>query len=317
MLLLALPISLGSVVTLVDNQILRAVVVAAREVAVENVLGALGITDLSIDRSTRHVRNHGVTATPGPFNVTERVVLGSRLREPNVTTVSAQVTALDGFGDIFLDDDGTTSGVDEPRALLHLGDQLLVEETFGLLVKRAVDGDDITLGEHFLESVNTTAANLLLNLGAQGLVVVVEELLAVEGLETTQDTFTDTANGNGSDDLVLQVVFVLGNGSNIPVSVADLVVCRDEVADKSEDGHDNVLSDGDDVGAGDLSDGNTAVGLVGGIKIDVVGTNTGSHSELEVLGLSKALCGEVSGVEATLLSVHMQPSLWSTVHTEW
>ena len=114
LLSLALSISLGSVVTLVDNQILRAVVVATREVAVENVLGTLGITDLSIDRSTRHVRNHGVTATPGTLNVTERVVLGSGLREPDVTTVSAQVTALDGLGDIFLDDDGTTSGVDEP-----------------------------------------------------------------------------------------------------------------------------------------------------------------------------------------------------------
>ena len=28
---------------------------------------------------------------------------------------------------------------------LHLGDQLLVEETPGLLVERAVDGDNITL----------------------------------------------------------------------------------------------------------------------------------------------------------------------------
>ena len=181
-------------------------------------------------------------------------------------------------------------------------------------MKRAVDGDDITLGEHFLESVNATAANLLLNLGPQGLVVVVEELLAVEGLETTQDTFTDTANGNGSDNLVLQVIFVLGHSGDIPVSVADLVVCRDKVADKSEDGHDDVLSDGDDVGASDLSDGNTAVGLVGGIKIDVVGTNTSSHSELKVLGLSKALCGEVSRVEATLLSGHIRPYLWEYLY---
>jgi hypothetical protein len=34
----------------------------------------------------------------------------------------------------------------------------------------------------------------------------------------------------------------------------------------------------------------------------VVGTDTGSHSELEVLGLSKALCGKVSRVEATIVS---------------
>jgi hypothetical protein len=61
-----------------------------------------------------------------------------------------------------------------------------------------------------------------------------------------------------------------------------------------------VLSDGDDVGAGDLSNGNTAVGGVGGVKVDVVGTNTGSDGELELLGLGETLSGEVTGVEAVL-----------------
>jgi len=60
----------------------------------------------------------------------------------------------------------------------------------------------------------------------------------------------------------------------------------DEVADEGEDGHDDVLSDGDDVGTSDLGDGDTAVGLVGGVKVDVVRTNTGSDGNLEVLGLS-------------------------------
>jgi hypothetical protein len=58
-----------------------------------------------------------------------------------------------------------------------------------------------------------------------------------------------------------------------------------------------VLSDRDDVGACDLGDGDTAVGLVGGIEVDVVGTDTSSDGELEVLGLGKALCCEVTGVE--------------------
>ena len=62
------------------------------------------------------MRNHGVSTAPGALDVTERVVLGSGLREPDVTTVASQVTRLDGLGDILLDDDGTTSGIDEPRA---------------------------------------------------------------------------------------------------------------------------------------------------------------------------------------------------------
>jgi len=58
-----------------------------------------------------------------------------------------------------------------------------------------------------------------------------------------------------------------------------------------------VLSDGDDVGSSDLSDGNTAIGLVGSVQVDVVRTNTGGDGNLEVLGLGKTLCGEVTRVE--------------------
>jgi hypothetical protein len=184
--------------------------------------------------------------------------------------------------------------------LLHLGDEFLVEETASALVQRAVDGDNIALGEHLLKVLNTAAANLLLNLGLEGLVVVVEQLLAVEGLETAQHTFTDTSNSDGSDDLVLEVELVLGNGGNIPFTVADLLVGRDEVANQSQNGHDNVLGDRDNIAASDFGDSDTTVGLVGGIEVNVVGTNTGSDGELQVLGLGQALCGEITGVETTI-----------------
>lgn len=123
------------------------------------------------------------------------------------------------------------------------------------------------------------------------------EALAVEGLETAEDTLSDTANSDGTDDLVLEVVLVLGDLSNVPVTTDNLLVGGNEVADEGEDGHDDVLSDGDDVRASDLSDGNTAVGLVGSIEVDVVGTDTSSDGKLQVLGLGKALCCEVTGVE--------------------
>jgi hypothetical protein len=245
------------------------------------------------------------------------VVLGGGLREPDITTVSAEVAGLEGGGDILLDDDGTTGGVDEPRSWgwglasagregvwgrrrhtrLHLGDQVLVEQTAGLLVERAVDGDDITLGQHLLEGVDSAAANLLLNLRLKRLVVEVEELLAVEGLETAEDTLTDTADSDGTDDLALKVELVLGGSGNVPVTSLDLLVGRDEVADQDEDGHEDVLSDGDDVGASDLSDGDTAVGLVGSVQVDVVRSDTSGDGDLELLGLGKTLSGEVTGVE--------------------
>jgi hypothetical protein len=75
-------------------------------------------------------------------------------------------------------------------------------------------------------------------------------------------------------------------------------VCGDKVADEGEDGHDDVLSDGDDVGAGDLSDGDAAIGLVGRVKVDVVGADTRGYGELELLCLRQALSCEVAGVES-------------------
>jgi hypothetical protein len=295
----------------VDDEVLRVVVVATRPVRVEDRLGTGGVAFLCVDRGSRHVGNHGVSSAPGVLGVAQRVVLGRGLGEPHIATVSAEVAALQGIGNILLDNNGTTGGVDEPRTLLHLGDEFLVEQTAGLLVERAVDGDNIALCEHLLEAIDATAANLLLDLRAQGLVVEVEELLAVKGLETAEDTLTDAANSDGTDNLVLKIVLVLGNLGDVPVTTGNLLVGGDKVADEEEDGHDDVLSDRDNVGTSDLSDGDTAVGLVGGIEIDVIGSDTSSDGKLQVLGLSKALCCEITGVEAVInmsalcISIHI------------
>jgi hypothetical protein len=170
-------------------------------------------------------------------------------------------------------------------------------------VQRAVNGNNITLRNHLLERVHAASANLLLDLRAQGLVVIIEELLAVEGLETAEHTLTDAANTNGSDNLVLKVELVLSNSGDIPVTVTDLVVGGDEVADEEEDSHDNVLSDGDNIGTSDLSNSNTTVGLVGSVQVDMVRANTGSDGKLEVLGLGQTLSCEVSRVEAVVMKV--------------
>lgn len=281
-----------------NNKVLRAVVLTAGEVRVQDVLRALGVADLRVDRGTRHVGDHGIATAPGVLSVAERVVLGRRLGEPDVTAVAAEVAGLEGLGDVLLDDDRAAGGVDEPSAGLHLGDEVLVEQTAGLLVQGAVDSDDVALGEHLLEGVNAAAADLLLDLRGQRLVVVVEELLAVEGLQAAQDALANAADGDGADDLALEVELVLGDSRDVPLAVADLVVCGDEVADQEEDGHDDVLGDGDDVGAGDFGNGDTAVGLVGGVQVDVVRADTSGDGELELLGLGQALSGQVTGVEA-------------------
>ena len=97
------------------------------------------------------------------------------------------------------------------------------------------------------------------------MVVKVQQLLAVKGLQSPQHALADTADGDGADDFVLEVVFVLGDGGDVPVAGLDLFVGGDEVADEGEDGHDDVLGDGNDVRAGDFGDGDAAIGGVGGV----------------------------------------------------
>lgn len=97
------------------DQVLRPVVLAAAEVLVEDGLGAGGVAGLGVQRGTRHVRSHGISAAPGRVRRgAERVVGRSRLGEPNVTAVAAELAVLERIGDILLHDDGATGGVDEP-----------------------------------------------------------------------------------------------------------------------------------------------------------------------------------------------------------
>ena len=86
------------------------------QVTLQNTLSAICIALLRIERSARHVRHHGVSATEGVLGVAEGMVFGCWLREPDIASVAAEVTALQGLGDVFLNDDGAAGSVDEPGA---------------------------------------------------------------------------------------------------------------------------------------------------------------------------------------------------------
>ena len=115
-LVVSLAIRLRGVITLVHDQICRPVVLPSTEVLLQDGLRTSSVPRLRIDRGTGHVRDHGVPAAPWVLCVAERVVLGCWLREPDVTTVATEVAGFQGSRNILLDDDGTTGGVDEPRA---------------------------------------------------------------------------------------------------------------------------------------------------------------------------------------------------------
>lgn len=60
--------------------------------------------------------DHGVAAAEWVVAGAQRVVLGGGLGEPDITTVASEVARFDGLGDVLLDDNGATGGVDEVRA---------------------------------------------------------------------------------------------------------------------------------------------------------------------------------------------------------
>lgn len=60
------------------------------------------------------MRNHSVAPTKGVLSVTKWVVFGCWLREPDISSIAAEVVRLEGFGDVFFYDDGAAGGVDEP-----------------------------------------------------------------------------------------------------------------------------------------------------------------------------------------------------------
>lgn len=109
-----LAIRLCSIVSLCDNQILGPIVVLARQVALEDGLCAEGIALLCVERGARHVGHHGISAAKGVLGVAEDVVFGCGLGCPDVATVAAEMTGFERGSDVFLDDNGAASSVDEP-----------------------------------------------------------------------------------------------------------------------------------------------------------------------------------------------------------
>jgi hypothetical protein len=136
----------------------------------------------------------------------------------------------------FADTDCSTGSVDEPCTLLHLGDEFLVEHTLCLLVERTIDGDNIGLRKHILETFDSSTADFLGGFGGEGLVIKVEKFLAVEGNKTSQDTFADTSDTDCGDDFTFEIERIFGYGCDVPVTPFDLFVSGDKVTYKHKHG---------------------------------------------------------------------------------
>jgi hypothetical protein len=81
----------------------------------------------------------------------------------------------------------------------------------------------------------------------------------------------------------------------LPVAALDHLMSRNKVLDEKKDGQDDVLSNGDDIGAGDFQ--NLGAVLHRGVEVDVVRADTSRDADFQFLGLLEEFSGEVPGVE--------------------
>ena len=287
-------IGLGLVLADANDDVLG-VLSLVGEVVFEDALGTVGVTGLGVEGGSGVVGNHTVSTSEGVLHGAPDVVLGCGLDVPDVTRVSRELTAGQSGGNGVLVANSATGGVDEPGTLLEVLEELGVDEAACTLVQGAVHGNNVALRNEALEVFDPASVDSLGGVFGERGVVVVKEFLAVEGHETLQDTVTNTASTDGSDDLALQIECVAGDVRHLPVTTLDHLVSRDKVADEEEDAHDDVLSNGDDIGTGNLQDLNAVVD--GSVEVDVVGTDTGGDTELQVLGLLHEVAGQVARVE--------------------
>jgi hypothetical protein len=156
------------------------------------------------------------------------------------------------------------------HTLLHLRDELLVEQAPRFLMQRAVDRHNIALLQHLFQGVTAPAANLLLYFGLEGLIVVVQQFFTIKRLKAAKHTFPNAAYCNSSNNLSFQVILIFCSGSDVPFPSLDLFVSRDKVANENQDCHYDMLCNGDNVRASDFRDRDSTVRLVGSIQVDMV-----------------------------------------------
>ena len=83
--------------------------------------------------------------------------------------------------------------------------KLCVDEVTGAIVKRAVHGDNVALGDEILEILDAASTYVCRSFFGKWCVVVVKKLLAVEWPETLKDAVADAARANRADDLALEL----------------------------------------------------------------------------------------------------------------
>jgi hypothetical protein len=93
-------------------------------------------------------------------------------------------------------------------------------------MERSIDGQNVELAQKLLQVLHTAGLDGLGGVLGQWLVVVVQQLLAVERHQALEDAVANAAGAEGTDDLAFQVEGVAGDLGHVPSAANNLLVRR-------------------------------------------------------------------------------------------
>jgi hypothetical protein len=91
---------LGSVVSTLNDNVRWDLRMAGEE-ALEDVLDTSSISGLGIEGRAGHVGNHSISSSTDILHIAPSMITGSGLGEPDITSVSTQLTRLEGRSNIY------------------------------------------------------------------------------------------------------------------------------------------------------------------------------------------------------------------------
>merc|ERR1712188_153708 len=92
-----------------------------------------------------------------------RMILGRRLREPHIPSITSQLARLQSPCNRITVADLAAGRVDNVRAALHSGEEVIVEQVLRLRVQRAIDSDNVAMRHHVLGGLMPREIQLLLD----------------------------------------------------------------------------------------------------------------------------------------------------------
>jgi hypothetical protein len=94
LMLFVVTVGLGTIMAVDTDDILGSIILLAREKDLEDLLGTLSVSALGINGGSGDVGSHGVSTTVIVSHGSPGVVLGGRLGEPDVSSVSSDFAGL-------------------------------------------------------------------------------------------------------------------------------------------------------------------------------------------------------------------------------